>query len=39
MEPDDSLLVLSTCLKGNRKNRFLVLATLEQTVPESSTVK
>ena len=39
METDDSLLVLSTCLKGNRKNRFLVLAALEQTVPESSTMK
>lgn len=37
MEPDDTLLILSTCLKGNRKNRFLVLAALEQTVPEAGT--
>ena len=37
MEPDDTLLILSTCLKGNRKNRFLVLAALEQTVPETGT--
>ena len=37
IEPDDSLLILSTCLKGNRKNRFLVLAALEQTVPEAGT--
>ena len=37
IEPDDSLLILSTCLKGNRKNRFLVLAALEQTVPETGT--
>lgn len=37
MEPDDTLLILSTCLKGNRKNRFLVLAALEQTVSETGT--
>ena len=37
IEPDDSLLILSTCLKGNRKNRFLVLAALEQIVPETGT--
>ena len=37
IEPDDTLLILSTCLKGNRKNRFLVLAALEQTVPEAGT--
>ena len=37
IEPDDSLLILSTCLKGNRKTRVLVLAALEQTVPETGT--
>ena len=28
---DDTLLILSTCLKGNRKNRFLVLAVLDES--------
>lgn len=39
IETDDTLLILSTCLKGNRKNRFLVVAVLEQTVPETSTAE
>ena len=28
---DDQLLVLSTCLRGNRQNRYLVVAKLEET--------
>lgn len=39
MTSEDTLLILSTCLKGNRQNRFLVLATLEQVVPMPNTVE
>ena len=30
---DDRVLILSTCLQGNRSNRFLVCAKLDETIP------
>lgn len=33
LRPEDRLLILSTCLDGNRQKRYLVIAKLERTVP------
>ena len=37
VQEDDTILILSTCLKGDRTRRFLVCAKLAQTIPETIT--